>query len=166
MGAPDMRMPIAHCLGFPERLAAPTPRLDLAALGSLTFERPDFDRFPSLRLALDALAAGGGMSTVLNAANELAVEAFLAGRIAFGGIARHVADALDAALKLGHAKEPATVADALGVDHIVRERSRAILAGHSLRACLRLSNQAGSRVAARWASACKELESNGFPHDH
>ncbi len=129
MGAPDMRIPIAHCLGFPERLAAPTPRLDLAAIGSLTFERPDFDRFPSLRLALDALAAGGGVSTVLNAANEMAVEAFLAGRIAFGGIARHVADAIDAALKLGHAKEPETVADALGIDHIVRERSQAVLAG-------------------------------------
>jgi len=129
MGAPDMRVPIAHCLGFPDRLAAPTPRLDLAAIGSLTFERPDYDRFPSLRLALDALAAGGGMPTVLNAANEIAVEAFLAGRIAFGGIARHVAEAIDAALKNGSSKEPATVAEALGVDHIVRERSRAILAG-------------------------------------
>ena len=60
MGAPDMRVPISHCLGFPDRLAAPTPRLDLAAIGSLTFERPDYDRFPALRLALDALAAGGG----------------------------------------------------------------------------------------------------------
>jgi 1-deoxy-D-xylulose-5-phosphate reductoisomerase len=129
MGAPDMRVPIAHCLGFPDRLAAPTPRLDLAAIGSLTFERPDYDRFPSLRLALDALAAGGGLPTVLNAANEIAVEAFLAGRIAFGGIARHVAEAIDAALKDGSSKEPATVAEALGVDHIVRERSRAILAG-------------------------------------
>jgi 1-deoxy-D-xylulose-5-phosphate reductoisomerase len=101
----------------------------LAAIGSLTFERPDYDRFPSLRLALDALAAGGGLPTVLNAANEIAVEAFLAGRIAFGGIARHVAEAIDAALKDGSSKEPATVAEALGVDHIVRERSRAILAG-------------------------------------
>ncbi|MGA8169782.1 MAG: 1-deoxy-D-xylulose-5-phosphate reductoisomerase, partial [Methylocystis sp.] len=129
MGAPDMRVPIAHCLGYPERLAAPTPRLDLAAIGSLTFERPDYDRFPSLRLALDALAAGGGLPTVLNAANEIAVEAFLAGRIAFGGIARHVAEAIDAALKNGAAKEPSTVAEALGVDHMVRERSRSILAG-------------------------------------
>jgi 1-deoxy-D-xylulose-5-phosphate reductoisomerase len=129
MGMPDMRVPIAHCLGFPDRLAAPTPRLDLAAIGALTFERPDYDRFPSLRLALDALAAGGGLPTVLNAANEIAVEAFLAGRIAFGGIARHVAGAIDAALGNGSAKEPATVAEALGIDHIVRERSRAILAG-------------------------------------
>ncbi len=129
MGAPDMRVPISHCLGFPDRLAAPTPRLDQAAIGSLTFERPDYDRFPSLRLALDALAAGAGLPTVLNAANEVAVEAFLAGRIAFGGIARHVAEAIDAALGNGSAKEPATVAEALGIDHIVRERSRAVLAG-------------------------------------
>ncbi len=129
MGAPDMRVPIAHCLGFPDRMSAPTPRLDLAAIGSLTFERPDYDRFPSLKLALNALASGGGLPTVLNAANEIAVEAFLAGKIAFGGIARHVAEAIDAALKDGTAKEPATVAEALAVDHIVRERSRAILAG-------------------------------------
>jgi 1-deoxy-D-xylulose-5-phosphate reductoisomerase len=128
MGAPDMRVPISHCLGFPDRLAAPTPRLDLAAIGCLTFERPDYERFPSLRLALDALAAGAGLPTVLNAANEIAVEAFLAGRIAFGGIARHVAAAIDAALGDGSAKEPATVAEALGIDHLVRERSRAILA--------------------------------------
>jgi 1-deoxy-D-xylulose-5-phosphate reductoisomerase len=128
MGAPDMRVPIAHCLGFPERMAAPTPRLDLAAIGSLTFERPDYERFPALRLALEALAAGGGLPTVLNAANEIAVEAFLAGRIPFGGIARHVAGALEAAIADGSAREPATVAEALSVDHIVRERSRAVLA--------------------------------------
>ncbi len=128
MGAPDMRVPIAHCLGFPNRMTAPTPRLDLAAIGSLTFERPDYERFPALRLALDALAAGCGLPTVLNAANEIAVEAFLAGKIPFGGIARHVAGALEAATADGTAREPANVAEALGVDHIVRERSRAVLA--------------------------------------
>jgi 1-deoxy-D-xylulose-5-phosphate reductoisomerase len=128
MGAPDMRVPIAHCLGFPERLSAPTPRLDLAAIGTLTFERPDFERFPSLRLALDALKAGGGLPTVLNAANEIAVEAFLAGKIPFGGIARHVAEAIEAAIADGSAREPASVAEALAVDHIVRERSRVALA--------------------------------------
>ena len=129
MAVPDMRVPIAHCLGFPHRLEAPTPRLDLAAIATLTFERPDFDRFPALRLALDALAAGGGLPTVLNAANEVAVEAFLSGRISFGDVARHVAAAMDAALKNGAAKEPDTVAEALAVDHIVRESSRAVLAG-------------------------------------
>ncbi len=128
MGAPDMRIPIAHCLGFPDRLAAPTPRLDLAAIATLTFERPDYERFPALKLALGALAAGGALPTVLNAANEIAVEAFLNKRIAFGGIARHVAEAIEAALKNGVASEPATVAEALAVDHIVRERSRALLA--------------------------------------
>jgi 1-deoxy-D-xylulose-5-phosphate reductoisomerase len=129
MGVPDMRVPIAHCLAFPERLAAPTPRLDLASIATLTFERPDFERFPALGLALDALADGGGLPTVLNAANEIAVEAFLAGRIAFGDIARHVEGALASAQKNGEAKEPATVAEALAVDHVVRERSRAVLAG-------------------------------------
>ena len=83
----------------------------------------------ALDLAREAGEKGGTLPAVLNAANEVAVEAFLAGRIAFGGIARHVAEAIDAALGNGSAKEPATVAEALGVDHIVRERSRAILAG-------------------------------------
>jgi 1-deoxy-D-xylulose-5-phosphate reductoisomerase len=128
MAVPDMRVPIAHCLGFPHRLAAPTPRLDLAAIGTLTFERPDYERFPALKLALDALKAGGAMPTVLNAANEMAVEAFLAGKIAFGAIARHVAAALETAQRNGEAREPATVAEALAVDHITRERSRAVLA--------------------------------------
>jgi 1-deoxy-D-xylulose-5-phosphate reductoisomerase len=128
MAVPDMRVPIAHCLGAPERLAAPTPRLDLAKIATLTFERPDHKRFPALALALRALSAGGGLPTVLNAANEIAVEAFLAGRIAFGDIARHVAQALEVADKNGEAGEPASVADALAIDHSVRDRSRRALA--------------------------------------
>ena len=128
MAVPDMRVPIAHCLGAPERLAAPTPRLDLAKIATLTFERPDPERFPALALALRALSAGGGLPTVLNAANEIAVEAFLAGRIAFGDIARHVAQALEIAEKNGEAGEPASVADALAIDHNVRDRSRRALA--------------------------------------
>jgi 1-deoxy-D-xylulose-5-phosphate reductoisomerase len=128
MAVPDMRAPIAHCLGFPERLEAPTPRLDLAAIATLTFERPDHERFPALALALRALSAGGGLPTVLNAANEIAVEAFLAGRIAFGEIARHVAEAMEIAEKNGEAKEPASVAEALAIDHNVRDRSRRALA--------------------------------------
>jgi 1-deoxy-D-xylulose-5-phosphate reductoisomerase len=114
-----MRVPIAHCLGFPDRLAAPTPRLDFAKIATLTVEAPDFDRFPALRLALDALAQGGGLTTVLNAANEIAVEAFLARRIAFSGIAHHVE---------GYAKEPSTIDEALDVDRLVRECSRKKLA--------------------------------------
>ena len=128
MAMPDMRTPIAHCLAYPDRLTTPTPRLDLAKIATLTFEAPDFERFPALRLALDALAHGGGLPTVLNAANEIAVEAFLDRRIPFSGIARHAADACEAAMRDGTAQEPGSVEDALAVDHIVRERSRAVLA--------------------------------------
>jgi len=109
LAAPDMRVPIAHCLGFPDRLAAPTPRLDFAKIATLTFEAPDFDRFPALRLALDALAQGGGLTTVLNAANEIAVEDFLARRLAFSGIAHHVEESCAIALREGYSKEPSTM---------------------------------------------------------
>jgi len=129
LAPPDMRVPIAHCLGYPDRLTTPAPRLDFAKIATLTFEAPDFERFPALRLALDALAHGGGLPTVLNAANEIAVEAFLDRRIPFAGIASHVSQACEAALRDGTAREPASVEDALAVDHIVRERSRTILAG-------------------------------------
>ncbi|HEY8161796.1 MAG: 1-deoxy-D-xylulose-5-phosphate reductoisomerase [Methylocystis sp.] len=128
MAPPDMRVPIAHCLAYPERLTTPAPRLDFAKIATLTFEAPDFDRFPALKLALDALAQGGGLTTVLNAANEIAVEAFLDRRIPFSGIVRHVAEACETALREGYAQEPESVAEALAVDHIVRERSRAVLA--------------------------------------
>ncbi len=87
MSCPDMRTPIAYSLAWPERMHAPTKRLDLAELGTLTFEAPDEKRFPALRLAREVLAAGGSAGTVLNAANEVAVEAFLAGRIGFLAIA-------------------------------------------------------------------------------
>jgi len=128
MAPPDMRAPIAHCLGWPERLTTPVARLDFAKIATLTFEAPDFERFPALRLALDALAHGDGLPTILNAANEIAVEAFLDRRIAFSQIARHVADACEAAVKDGTAREPIDVAEALAVDHITREKSRSILA--------------------------------------
>jgi 1-deoxy-D-xylulose-5-phosphate reductoisomerase len=83
LGSPDMRTPIAYAMRWPERMAAPSPRLDLAAIGQLTFEQPDPLRFPALRVAREALRAGGGSPTVLNAANEIAVGGFLAGRIGF-----------------------------------------------------------------------------------
>jgi 1-deoxy-D-xylulose-5-phosphate reductoisomerase len=95
MGAPDMRIPIAHTLGWPARIATRSPRLDLAALASLTFEAPDPTRFPALTLARDALKAGGGAPTILSAANEIAVAAFLARRIGFLDIAATVARVLD-----------------------------------------------------------------------
>jgi 1-deoxy-D-xylulose-5-phosphate reductoisomerase len=128
LAVPDMKVPIAHCLGFPVRLSTPTRRLDLAAIGTLTFEGPDFGRFPALRVAMDALKSGGGLPTVLNAANEIAVEAFLERQIGFSDIARFVAAACEAALADGTAREPQSIGEALAVDHVVRERSRSLLA--------------------------------------
>src|SRR6202020_1325434 len=96
LGSPDMRIPIAHTLAWPERMATTSPRLDLAAVSRLDFQEPDLIRFPALRLARDALRAGGGTPAVLNAANEVAVEAFLQRRIGFLDIAGTVAEVLDA----------------------------------------------------------------------
>jgi 1-deoxy-D-xylulose-5-phosphate reductoisomerase len=87
MGHPDMRVPIAYALHYPERVDVPVPTLDLAAVGSLTFEAPDPEAFPCLRLAREAAEAGGTAPCVLNAANEVAVHAFLGGRLGFLGIA-------------------------------------------------------------------------------
>lgn len=87
LGSPDMRTPIAYTLGWPDRIAAPSPRLELAALGTLEFEAPDYDRFPALRLARSALQSGGAAPTILNAANEVAVARFLSGRARFLDIA-------------------------------------------------------------------------------
>jgi 1-deoxy-D-xylulose-5-phosphate reductoisomerase len=96
MGSPDMRIPIAHTLAWPERMTTPSPRLDLAGLARLDFMAPDTERFPALRLARDALRAGGGAPAILNAANEVAVEAFMQRRIGFLDIAGTVAEVLDA----------------------------------------------------------------------
>jgi 1-deoxy-D-xylulose-5-phosphate reductoisomerase len=105
MGLPDMRTPIACALAWPDRLAWPAPRLDLAALGRLTFEAPDPTRFPSLRLAREALEAGGGAPTIFNAANEIAAVAFLDRRLAFLNIAAVVAETLDRMTKTGAADD-------------------------------------------------------------
>jgi 1-deoxy-D-xylulose-5-phosphate reductoisomerase len=96
LGSPDMRIPIAHTLAWPERMTTPSPRLDLANVARLDFTEPDTVRFPALRLARDALRAGGGAPAILNAANEIAVEAFLQRRIGFLDIAGTVAEVLDA----------------------------------------------------------------------
>ena len=95
MGTPDMRVPIAHALAWPARMESPAARLDLAAIGSLEFEEPDHERFPSIALARSALSAGRGATVVLNAANEVAVESFLDGRIGFLEIAETVMRVLD-----------------------------------------------------------------------
>ena len=96
LGTPDMRTPIAYTLGWPDRIAAPAPKLDLAALGTLDFYSPDIERFPALRLARAALESGGGTATILNAANEAAVRGFLEERIGFLDIAAIVERTLDA----------------------------------------------------------------------
>jgi len=95
LGTPDMRTPIAHTLAWPERMPTPCQRLDLAAIGRLEFEAPDPERFPALRLARAALEDGGSRPTVLNAANEAAVAAFLANKIGFLDIAFTVGKVLD-----------------------------------------------------------------------
>jgi 1-deoxy-D-xylulose-5-phosphate reductoisomerase len=96
LGSPDMRTPIAYALAWPNRMVSPSPRLDLAALATMTFQAPDPERFPALRLAREALVAGGSAPTVLNAANETAVEAFLAERVGFLEIAAIVEETLEA----------------------------------------------------------------------
>lgn len=131
LAAPDMKVPIAHCLSYPKRSTTKARRLDLTATGHLTFERPDFARFPALRVALDALRTGQGLPTVLNAANEIAVEAFLTRQISFHEIARMVEEACESALADGIAHEPETVSDALAMDQAVRDRSRKALARRS-----------------------------------
>ena len=117
LGAHDMRIPIAHCLAWPERIDSAAPRLDLAQIGSLTFEKPDLNRFPALGLAWAALRTGSGATTVLNAANEVAVAEFVAGKIGFTGIPALVEATLDAAARDGVMREPGSIADALAVDH-------------------------------------------------
>lgn len=125
MGAPDMRTPIAHCLAWPERIDGPANRLDLAAIGQLTFEAPDPVRFPSLRLVQEALLAGGAMPTIFNAANEVAVAAFLDGQIAFGGIARLVEATMEAGARVNSL--PTSADDALSIDHNSRKLALSLL---------------------------------------
>jgi 1-deoxy-D-xylulose-5-phosphate reductoisomerase len=127
LGSPDMRIPIAHCLAWPTRIDGPAARLDLAALQNLTFEEPDLERFPALALARRALETGGGAPTVLNAADEVAVGEFIAGRIAFPAIVALVDATLDVAAGRGLLAEPAGIDAALAVDHIARSLARDLL---------------------------------------
>ena len=117
LGSPDMRTPIAYALGWPDRIATPTKRLDLAAVGKLTFELPDERRFPALRVARQALMRGGGAPTVLNAANETAVHAFLEGRIGFLDIVETVESTL-AAIPADNLE---SLDDVYNYDHAARE---------------------------------------------
>jgi len=128
LASPDMRTPVAHCLGFPERIPSGVAPPDLAALAKLTFEPVDLDRFPAMALATAALAEGGGAPTALNGANEVAVAAFLDGRIGFGRITRLVEQTLAAMRAAGEIAAPTTVAEALTIHHIARDRATALLA--------------------------------------
>ena len=127
LACPDMKVPIAHCLGFPARVPTDARRLDLAAIATLSFEKPDFGRFPALSVAMAALEQGGAMPTVLNAANEIAVEAFLARQIGFMDIARIVEACCQAAARDTNGRTPQSVAEALDVDSSSRERARRLV---------------------------------------
>lgn len=124
LGPSDMRVPIASCLAWPERMETPlAAQLDLAAIGELTFRAPDELRFPATKLARQAAQAGGGIPAVLNAANEIAVAAFLAGRIGFTRIAAMVEDVLGAYAPAA----PAAIGDVHAVDAEARRQAQALL---------------------------------------
>jgi 1-deoxy-D-xylulose-5-phosphate reductoisomerase len=127
LGSPDMRIPIAHCLAWPQRLDGPAARLDLAQVRDLTFEAPDLARFPALAVARQAMATGGAAPTVLNAANEIAVSEFIGGRIGFSTITALVEATLDEAARRGLLAEPAGIDAALAIDHIGRSIALALL---------------------------------------
>ncbi len=125
LGHPDMRTPIAHALGYPERVASGARSLDLASLGRLTFESPDPQRFPCLGIAYRALGAGGTAPAILNAANEVAVEAFLDGALRFIDIA----SACEETLNRIPSEAVHELGDALDADVRARAATRAWIAG-------------------------------------
>ncbi len=127
LGSPDMRIPIANCLAWPDRMDTPAARLDLARIATLSFEEPDLARFPALAIARRALAAGGAAPTILNAANEVAVREFVERRLGFSGIAALVEATLDAAERGGDTAEPQSVEAALAIDHNARRLAADLL---------------------------------------
>lgn len=123
LGVPDMKAPIAYALTYPERVATGVKPLDLTELSGLTFYRPDYRRFPSLQLAYRALAAGESMPAVMNAANEVAVEAFLKGKLTFTEISSYIEKTMDS-----HAPcDFATIEDVLAIDLWARAKGREIM---------------------------------------
>jgi 1-deoxy-D-xylulose-5-phosphate reductoisomerase len=123
ISATDMRMPIQYALTYPERADAPVPRLDWSQAARWTFDPPDFQKFPLLKLAYEAFEAGGSATVTLNAADEIAVEAFLGGRISYPGIAETVAETLNRV----PSRTPGTVADVLEIDRESREAARRVI---------------------------------------
>ncbi|WP_114943820.1 1-deoxy-D-xylulose-5-phosphate reductoisomerase [Microvirga calopogonii] len=126
LALPDMKVPIANALRNQGRLTMDLPRLDLAAIGRLSFERPDEERFPCLSLAKAALRAGGAMPTILNAANEIAVESYMADHIRFYDISE-IVERVCSIFSGRQISSPATVADALGIDQEARQVTRQLV---------------------------------------
>jgi 1-deoxy-D-xylulose-5-phosphate reductoisomerase len=138
LGNPDMRTPIAHALGWPDRIASGVESLDIVRAGRLDFEKPDLERFPCLQLARDAAEAGGTAPAILNAANEVAVEAFLDRRLAFVDIPRIIGSVLAEHLAHGGAVrptgsmqagslEPRSLQEILDADHWARRQAQAAM---------------------------------------
>ena len=128
LGTADMKLPIAYCLAYPERIAGDVKRLDITRMGPLTFSEPDTGRFPLLALAFEAISSGAASPIILNGANEVAVEAFLAGKIGFAAIGALCRDALEA---LSPA-EPSGLEDILEIDRMAREAARSLTARHAI----------------------------------
>jgi 1-deoxy-D-xylulose-5-phosphate reductoisomerase len=124
LGAADMRIPISFALAWPERIATPAQRLDLAAIARLDFETPDLTRFPALRLAREALESGGAAPIVLNAANEVAVASFLSGQIRFPDISATVAEALSDAAEFD---PPGSIDEVMEIDRVTRRQIDAMM---------------------------------------
>lgn len=120
LGVPDMRTPIAYSLSWPERMQTPIEQLDLAKIATLSFESPDEERFPALKLAKQALQAGGNSPTIMNAANEIAVEAFLQGKLQFMDIPPFCERVIDSVQGQKGCKSPACVEEVLDIDHSTR----------------------------------------------
>ena len=162
LGNPDMRTPIAHALAWPERVESGVGALDLVATGRLDFEAPDFERFPCLRLGYAAAAAGGTAGTVLNAANEVAVQGFLDGELPFTGIAAVVESVLER-----HDVQPAdTLQNILAADAWARDLARAQLSGRAVaetRACASCSPSCPSSSPSACWSRCTSSATSGSP---
>jgi 1-deoxy-D-xylulose-5-phosphate reductoisomerase len=127
LASPDMRVPITNCLAWPERITGPAALLDLSQIGTLTFETPDPHRFPALPLAREALQQGRGFPTALNAANEVAVAAFLEGRIGFLDIARVVEDSLRDLNRHGACDTPDSLDLVRALDYEARQIAESLL---------------------------------------
>jgi 1-deoxy-D-xylulose-5-phosphate reductoisomerase len=125
-----MRLPIQYAFSYPERWPSSLPALDLTRLAALEFTSPDLERFPCLRLAYESLAAGGTMPVVLNAANEVAVDAFLGGRLPFPAIAR----VIESVMTAHDVQEARTLADVQAADLWARAQARTLAGGLKLKA--------------------------------